>query len=479
MVMTAEQLRNHFDTALANLHDVLTNQKTEIVVLGQTKEQTSHKIGELEKNLEELGNELKEIVRRNSAMSGNDSTPRKSLGQQYIESNEYKVMMEHKMLASAPMMVSRLLPSSRFALTTDVDGTGASVASPPSRVPGFVSPMMPPLRMRDLIPVRSTTQGSIEYVRTTGFFPVYAHLSAATAVADTALIVTSTAGFVVGQQVIVGSENRTIASVTDATHMAVTTGLTSAHAIATRVVSRYLGSTPQGGMKPTGDFENFTLENEAVKTIATSVDVARQALDDVGQLRGFIDNQLVFEMGYAEEWNILYGNGTASNQLHGILTDPDIQPYLWSNGKKQVIGTTTVVDTQIDALRRALTLVTLARYPADGIVIHPHDWEDFELMKGSDGKYIWLSLPDGNGSTSFFRVPAVVTDAIQQGTALTGSFALGTALWDRELANVRASDQHGTNFKQNLVTLLAEERIAQTVFRPEAFVKVTFDHAPT
>jgi HK97 family phage major capsid protein len=479
MVMTAEQLKNHFEDALTNLHSVLSTQKTEISTLGQTTSATATKITELENSLTELHGEFVEFARAGAIPGGErNGAKRQSIGDAFISSNQYKNMIDMKMQISAPFQVNSLFPASRYALTSD-GATGAAVAAVPDRLPGFINPTMPTLRMRDLIPVRGTTQGSIEFVRTTGFFPVYTTLDAGIAAGVTALSVVSVAGFSAGQPILVGTESHTVVAVDDAgQNLTVSPATTLAYVVGDRVVSRVVAATGQGKTKPTGEFTDFSLENEPVKTVATSVDVARQALDDIGQLRAFIDNQLMFEMAYTEEWNLLYGDGSAQ-QLHGILTDPDRQTYNWSDGKVQDIGGTMIADTKIDTLRRAITMVQLARYPADGVVINPRDWEDFELMKGSDGHYIWLQLPNGYAGNSFFQYPVVVTDAISQGTALTGAFKLGTALWDRELANIRASDQHGTNFKQNLVSLLAEERIAQTVFRPEAFVEITFDAPPT
>lgn len=479
MSFTIKDLHKEITDTFGTLQTTLADQKKEIDKFGETTTATATKITDIETSLETLGNDLKEAVRKYGKPDGGGSNERpKSIGEQFVTSDAYKNMKAANLLSSSPVEVGSILPKSRFALVTDVDNAGANVASPPQRLPGFINPTVPALRIRDLVPVVGTTQGSIEYVRTTGFFPVVARLTAGAAAAAVALVVDSTAGFSPGAPIIVGTETRTVDAVTDDTHLTITQGLTALKAVDTRVVSRVVAATAQGKLKPTGEFTDFTLETESIKTIATSVDVARQALDDVNQLRAFIDNQLTFEMAYTEEYNVLYGNG-GSGQLHGILTDPDRQIYNWSDGKVQAVGGVNIPDNKIDALRRALTLVQLARYPADGVVMHPREWEDFELMKGSDGHYIWLQLPDGNGGSRFFQYPVVVTDAIAQGTALTGAFRLGTTLWDRELANVRASDQHGDNFKKNLVSLLAEERLAQTIYRPEAFVEVVYDGPPT
>jgi HK97 family phage major capsid protein len=59
------------------------------------------------------------------------------------------------------------------------------------------------------------------------------------------------------------------------------------------------------------------------------------------------------------------------------------------------------------------------------------------------------------------------------GSFLVGDFAQ-VAVRDREQARVEVSREHSDFFTRNLVAILAEERIALTVFKPTAFVKGTF-----
>jgi HK97 family phage major capsid protein len=51
-------------------------------------------------------------------------------------------------------------------------------------------------------------------------------------------------------------------------------------------------------------------------------------------------------------------------------------------------------------------------------------------------------------------------------------------LYDREQASIRISEQDADFFVRNAIVILAEQRLALAVKRPEAFVKVTFDSAP-
>ena len=68
----------------------------------------------------------------------------------------------------------------------------------------------------------------------------------------------------------------------------------------------------------------------------------------------------------------------------------------------------------------------------------------------------------------------VASTAISEGTFCVGSFAMGAQVWDREQASVQISYEDGNNFVKNMATVLCEERLALTVYRPKAFRKGTF-----
>jgi HK97 family phage major capsid protein len=57
---------------------------------------------------------------------------------------------------------------------------------------------------------------------------------------------------------------------------------------------------------------------------------------------------------------------------------------------------------------------------------------------------------------------------------LVGAFRLGAQIFDREDANVEISTEDDVNFRKNLVTIRAEERLGLAVYRPEAFIKGDF-----
>jgi HK97 family phage major capsid protein len=219
-----------------------------------------------------------------------------------------------------------------------------------------------------------------------------------------------------------------------------------------------------GAAKPQSDIQ-FDIVTTAVTTIAHWVLATKQILDDVPQLQSYIDGRLRYGLMYVEENQLLNGGGTGTD-LNGIYTQAT--PYA-----APIIPTMAGNLTKIDIIRLAMLQAFLAEYPSTGIVMHPSDWADIELTKTDDGAYLFAN-PQGGSEPRLWRLPVVETQAMTVDRFLTGAFKLGAQLFDREDANVEISTEDSDNFRKNLVTIRAEERLALAVYRPEAFIKGTF-----
>ena len=206
----------------------------------------------------------------------------------------------------------------------------------------------------------------------------------------------------------------------------------------------------------------FTLENAPVVTLAHFIPVSRQVLDDAPQLQSYVNGRLTYGLKLEEEDQLLNGTG-ASGNIGGILKAGNFTAY-----NRAATG-----DTKLDALRKSITQAALAEYPVDAIVLNPADWEEIELTKASDGQYI-MANPVNAAGPQLWGKRIVATNSIPAGTFLTGAFMMGAQVWDRMDAAVQISYEDGDNFKKNMATLLAEERLALTIYRPAAFVSGSF-----
>ena len=221
----------------------------------------------------------------------------------------------------------------------------------------------------------------------------------------------------------------------------------------------------ENAVKPESSMK-FDLVTTSAKVIAHWVKASRQILDDASQLQSIVDQRLRYGLAYVEEQQLLNGDGTGQNLL-GIV--PQASAY---TAPITVSGATI-----IDQIRLALLQAELAEYPSTGIVMNPKDWTRVELLKDSQGRYI-IGNPQGNAAASLWGIPVVTTPAMQENKFLAGAFRLGAQLFDRWEARVEVSTENQDDFIRNMVTILAEERLALAVYRPEAFVYGDFGNLP-
>ena len=343
----------------------------------------------------------------------------KSIGQMFIESPEFKSLGNGRngvnMVAPWQANLSLTTYSVKDVYSAMPTGTPGSFGT--IQRDAIVTPPTRTRRVRDLFPARTTTAAVIEYFRQLGF-----------------------------------------------TSVDVAAGVNSASTVAERSGGAF-------GLKPQSSF-SFVGEQAAVRTLAHWEAAHRNVLADEPQLRSIIDNELMYGLRLLEDNQILNGDGNGEN-LRGVLQTPGIQTYAWSDG-----ATSPVPDTKADALRRAATLAFLAYYEPTGIVLHPNDWEDIELTKDTNGQYLVAVSVAMGGEPRVWRMPVIDTPAMAEGTALVGAFGTGAQLYDREQASIRISEQHSDFFVRNAIVVLAEQRLALAVKRPEAFVAVDFDNEP-
>jgi len=227
------------------------------------------------------------------------------------------------------------------------------------------------------------------------------------------------------------------------------------------------GMVAEGTLKPESTLK-FDLKNAPVRKIAHWFLASSEILSDAPGLKSMIDNRLRYGLAFVEDVQLLKGDGSGQN-LAGIK--PQAAEYAVPTGFTVAAGA-----TKIDKLRIAQLQVALALYPADGQVLHPIDWAEIELLKDSEGRYI-IGNPQGSLSPTLWGLPVVPSMAQTVGEFTVGAWKMGAQLFDREQSAVLVSTEDGDNFRKNMVTVLAEERLALTVYRPEAFVDGAFTPA--
>lgn len=206
----------------------------------------------------------------------------------------------------------------------------------------------------------------------------------------------------------------------------------------------------------------FELQEAPVRTLAHWIPVSKQVLADSQQMAAYLNNQLLHGLKVKEDLQILAGDGTGAN-LKGIL----------ATGQHVAAPSYVSGDTRLDTILRVFAALAEDEMLADGVLLHPQDWTAMQLTKDDNGQYL-LGSPGSSTTPNIWGVPVSVSTAIAEGTFCVGSFAMGAQVWDREQASVQISYEDGNNFVKNMATVLCEERLALTVYRPKAFRKGSF-----
>lgn len=205
----------------------------------------------------------------------------------------------------------------------------------------------------------------------------------------------------------------------------------------------------------------FTLQTEAVQTIAHWIPASKQVIADSAQLQGYISGRLTYGLKLKEETQLLSGTG-ANGELNGLIT----QATAYTVQSPQLTN-------ELDIIREAIKQAQLSEYFPTNIVLNPQDWYDIDVKKAgstaTDIRYI-VGNPREASVTRLWGLPVILSNSIASGTFLLGAFDMGAEIKDRMQATVEVSRENSDNFVKNMITILAEERIALVVYRPAAFI---------
>lgn len=220
----------------------------------------------------------------------------------------------------------------------------------------------------------------------------------------------------------------------------------------------------EGTRKPESNI-TFTQADAKVIKLAHFIKATTEILDDAPAMQSMIDERLRYGLDFVEDLQLLMGSGVGNNL-----------PGLYTNATAYVAPFTLTGETAIDRLRLAFLQGELALLPADAAVLNPTDWARIELLKDTQGRYI-IGNPQGTIAPTLWGRRIATTLAMTAGNFLAGNFRQAAQIFDRENANVVVSTENEDDFVNNRVTILAEERLALAIYRPQALIKGAFPAA--
>ena len=218
----------------------------------------------------------------------------------------------------------------------------------------------------------------------------------------------------------------------------------------------------EGAAKPESTLV-FAQKTDLVKKIATWLPVTDEMLDDVPQLRSYIDARLVVFVQQEEEDQILNGDGVGPN-LTGIRNRVGLAA--------DVVH--TAPDNNMDSILKQATAIATTSYVfPDAVVMNPLNWQTIMLTKNQNGDYAAGGPFAATMVQSLWGFRVVVTPAIPAGVALVGAFSTAAQIFRKGGIAVEAANTHADYFIRNLTAIRAEERLALAVYTPGAFGEVT------
>ena len=195
----------------------------------------------------------------------------------------------------------------------------------------------------------------------------------------------------------------------------------------------------------------LTEQSSTVRSIGTSLPVTDEQLDDVPQVRSYLNMRMPFLVRQKLDSQLLVGDGAAPN-LRGINNLVGIQT--------QAKGS----DPTPDAFYKAMTLIRVTgRAIPTVIYIHPNDWQDIRLLRGN---------PSEAGPLRLWGVQVVETDAQTENTGLVCDASNFLQLFIRRNILVEIG-LDSDDFTKGIQTIRCGMRVAFVGYRPAANCTVT------
>lgn len=360
--------------------------------------------------------------------SGDKATPagllipgRKTLGEAYIGSSEYKNLVDsvpggsftkqHRVNARPVGVKSLVRPQGQKALITGASDTsgGAFVRADDLGLQVGMEPFQRPLTLRSLVTNGATSSDSIEYVRVTSITNNAAPVAEATSA---------------GPQTVSGAN---------------------------------LVNAVGGGYKPESGFA-VARYSTPVRTIAHWIPVTKRAIADAAQMVTLIDGFLEYGLEEELEDQMIAGDGSGEN-FEGLSNVSGVQAQAWDSDL-------------LTTLRKAKTKVRLVgRANPTAYVLNPADLEAVDLLVDNENRYFFGGPAAAGGAPPLWGLPVVESEAVPAGTAYVGDWSKAV-LWDRQQSTITTTDSHADFYIRNLVAILAEMRAAFGVLQPNAFVEI-------
>ena len=219
------------------------------------------------------------------------------------------------------------------------------------------------------------------------------------------------------------------------------------------------------------DFD-ITAVSVNVEKLGTFMRITEEMLNDTPQLTAYLSARVPGKVLSKEDQQILNGTGS-SNQLDGFFTAGNSAAF---NATTAGFADAVEAANEYDVLVAAMNQLNLSNYSASTILLNPTDLHKIVLLKSTANEYLRQQIYQGLQPT-IMGIPVTVNTAVTTGNFLVGDLGVASQLWIRDNLAVEFSREDSTNFRDHFVTVRVQERLAHSVYQPNAVITGDFSSA--
>lgn len=201
----------------------------------------------------------------------------------------------------------------------------------------------------------------------------------------------------------------------------------------------------------------FEEKVQQISTYAHWLKISKQVLADAPQTVDFTGRRLVYGLEAKIENAIINGDGTSS-KLSGLL---DTGNFTAHSPAASTDG--------LENLRSAKTALQSADFDCNLFILHPDDAEAIDLIKTTDGEYVYGDPRSADGAM-IWGTPVYISTYMTQGNFIALDRFQVATVHMREDALITLSDSDDDNFTKNLSTMLCEARLGFAVHHPAGII---------
>ena len=196
-----------------------------------------------------------------------------------------------------------------------------------------------------------------------------------------------------------------------------------------------------------------TLATSNIATIAVTLPVAKQVLDDVPALQMSLSQILG----------------------HGVMKRLEQELMNGAGGAGQILGLASIADAAVvdspagpiaESINDQIADLQAAGWNPNGILMNPRTWA--AIRNQQDSSVYLLGPPGSSVGNTLWSMPVIVSPVVAEDDFYVGDWGQALLL-DRQSLTIEAFEQHSDFARRNLVLMRAELRAGLAVPSPSAF----------